>query len=47
MNSLDLSTLSDRDLDALVVEHVYGWVYIKVGSDYDGKNAGKILLWVS
>ena len=33
----------DRELDAEIAEHAYGWKRAKVGPDYDGQNACEIL----
>ena len=33
----------NRDLDAKIVEHIFGWRYIPVSSDANGENACEVL----
>lgn len=40
---IEAATGPDRELDADIAEHVYGWKLAHVGPDYDGNNACDIL----
>jgi hypothetical protein len=33
----------NRDLDAKIARDIFGWKYVQIGKDYDGKNECKIL----
>jgi len=35
--------MTNRDLDGKIAKDIFNWVYIKIGKDYNGKNACEIL----